>query len=58
MSANICFTDNELKALQKYLYRCKNDQHIGLNPDGCKALMKINGVLLIINKPDSEDLIQ
>ncbi|AND75557.1 hypothetical protein [Nostoc phage N1] len=55
MSASIVFTGNELKALQKYLYRCKNDQHIGLTPDGCRALIKVNEALLIVDKLETED---
>ncbi|AND75654.1 hypothetical protein [Nostoc phage A1] len=42
---NVCkieFTYQQLKAVSKALHAAKNDQHIGLLPQGCTALKKID----------------
>ncbi|XAI95731.1 hypothetical protein [Dolichospermum phage Dfl-JY23] len=36
------FTLQQLKALSKALHAAKNDQHIGLLPQGCTALKRID----------------
>ncbi|QLF85057.1 hypothetical protein [Nostoc phage YongM] len=36
------FTLQQLKAMSKALHAAKNNQHIGLLPQGCTALKKID----------------